>query len=218
MLEKKKNNPVKGGGQSKSCGFCKMSGHQLNKCWLLNTYGARLTAKECTDLAQLAFSVDSYATETLAPTRQNDTVFESIPNKTCCVVIHQRYAKTVSSTEINGHREFLFECTILAIGAKFVELRMVTSGGTTLKPLTKSLFTISAICQYAYSAGKSKHLISQLKRIYYSSTVGGELGDFGLPLCNISTERKEEMHTGDSNENECYDSSSGDDTKSFKEI
>ena len=36
-LEKRKNNPVKGGGQSKSCGFCKMSGHQLNKCWLLNT-------------------------------------------------------------------------------------------------------------------------------------------------------------------------------------
>ncbi|KAL3763176.1 hypothetical protein ACHAWU_006201 [Discostella pseudostelligera] len=172
-LEKRKNNPVKGGGQSKSCGFCKQSGHQLNKCWSLNTYGARLTAKECTDLAQLAFSIDAYVTETLPPTRQNDTVFESIPNKTCCVVIHQRYAKTVSSTEINGHRDFLFECTLLAIGAKLVELPMVTSGGTFLTPLTKSLFTVSAICQYSYSAGKSKHLISQLKRIYSSSTVGG---------------------------------------------
>ena len=86
---------------------------------------------------------------------------------------HQRYAKTVSSTEINGHRDFLFECTLLAIGAKLVELPMVTSGGTFLTPLTKSLFTVSAICQYSYSAGKSKHLISQLKRIYSSSTVGG---------------------------------------------
>jgi len=58
-MEKKKNNPVKGGGQSKSCGFCKRNGHQLNKCWSLNQYGARLTAMECTDLTQFAFHVDA---------------------------------------------------------------------------------------------------------------------------------------------------------------
>lgn len=139
-LKKRKNNPVKGGGQSKTCGFCKQSGHQLNKCWSLNNYGARLTAIECTDLAQFVFSVDAYVTETLPPTRKNDIVFASIPNKTCCVVIHERYAKTVSSTEINGHRDFLFECTLLAIGGKIVELPMVTSEGTSsAKPVTKSL-------------------------------------------------------------------------------
>jgi hypothetical protein len=99
-----------------------------------------LTAIECTDLAQFVFSVDAYVTETLPPTRKNDIVFASIPNKTCCVVIHERYAKTVSSTEINGHRDFLFECTLLAIGGKIVELPMVTSEGTSsAKPVTKSL-------------------------------------------------------------------------------
>ena len=183
-MEKRKNNPVKGGGQSKSCGFCKQSGHQLNKCRTLNNYGARLTAMECTDLAQVVLHADAYVTEALPHERQNDTVFSSIPVKTSCVVIHARYAKKVSLTEINGHREFLLECTLLSIGGKYVELPMVNSEGTSSAiPLTKSLFTISAICQYAYSAGKSKHLISQLKRVYSSSN-NVEQGDFGLPMSN----------------------------------
>ena len=204
-LETRKNNPVKGGGQRKSCGFCKQSGHQLNNCWSLNVYGVRLTANECTHLAQLAFIVDAFATITLPQTRQIETVFESIPKQTCCVVIHERYAKIVSSNEISGHRDFLFDCTLLAIGGKFVELQMVTGDGTTSsKPLKHSLFTVSAICQYAYNVGKSKHLISQLQRIYSSSKIG--VGDFGLPMlheervlegkqgCDTGEEEKAENH------------------------
>ena len=108
--------------------------------------------------------MDAFTTLTLPQTRQKDTVFASIPKQTCCVVIHERYAKIVSLNEINGHSDFIFECTLLAIGGKFVELQMVTGDGTTsAKPVKHSLFTVSAICQYAYAAGKSKHLISQLK-------------------------------------------------------
>ena len=164
-----------------------------------------MTANECTHLAQLAFIVDAFATITLPQTRQIETVFESIPKQTCCVVIHERYAKIVSSNEISGHRDFLFDCTLLAIGGKFVELQMVTGDGTTSsKPLKHSLFTVSAICQYAYNVGKSKHLISQLQRIYSSSKIG--VGDFGLPMlheervlegkqgCDIGEEEKAENH------------------------
>jgi hypothetical protein len=134
-------------------------------------------------LAQSAFIVDAFATITLPQGRQIETIFESIPKQTCCVVIHERYAKIVSSNEISGHRDFLFDCTLLAIGGKFVELQMVTGDGTTSsKPLNHSLFTVSAICQYAYNVGKSKHVISQLQRIYSSSKIG--VGDFGLPMCN----------------------------------
>lgn len=207
-LEKRNNNPVKGGGQNKTCGFCKQSGHQLNKCWSLNSYGVRLTAKECTDLAQLAFSVDAFTTLTLPQTRQTDTVFASIPKQICCVVIHERYAKIVSLNKINGHSDFIFECTLLAIGGKFVELQMVTGDGTTsAKPVTHSLFTVSAICQYAYAAGKSKHLISQLKRIYSSSKIG--VGDFGLPMlegkqgCETGEEEKADNHQEDDKANHC---------------
>jgi hypothetical protein len=70
--------------------------------------------------------------DTLPQTRQIETVFESIPKQTCCVVIHEHYVKIVSSNEINGNRDFLFDCTLLAIGGKFVELQMVITGdGTT---------------------------------------------------------------------------------------
>jgi hypothetical protein len=156
-----------------------------------------LTAKECTDLAQFAFIVDAFTTMTLPQGRQIETVFESIPKQTFCVVIHERYAKIVSSNEINGHMDFLFDCTLLAIGGKFVELQMVTGDGTTSsKPLNHSLFTVSAICQYAYTVGKSKYVISQLQRIYSSSKIG--VGDFGLPMCNekVSAEGKERVLEG----------------------
>jgi hypothetical protein len=169
-------NPVRGGGQKKTCGFCKQGGHQVHHCNTLQKCGTRLTMNECNELAQKANDISSYMTEMLPIEREKQIVFDSIPIKASCVIVHKRYTKANPSTEINGRKDFLFDCTVLKTCAAIVEMPMLTKEGIVCKQVTNTLFNIGAV--YAYKAGKMKHLVSQLKAIYHMTTINVALPNF----------------------------------------
>ena len=98
-----------------------------------------------------------------------DIIFTAIALLAACVVVHKRYARKTPSTKVNGHKEFIFDCTVLGKGAVPLEMPTATeTGGTITKPMIHSLFKDDAICQYAYK-GK-KHIVSQLISIAGNTT------------------------------------------------
>ncbi len=109
--------------------------------------------------------------------------------------------------------------TVLKTGAEIVEMPMSTKEGIVCKQVTNTLFNIGAVCQYAYKAGKTKHLVSQLKAIYHMTTTNvalpnfaGALADQGkvpamtmLPEVPVEAQKMPDNASEDNNDDDDYD-------------
>jgi hypothetical protein len=170
----------------------------------MKKYGTRLSEENCHHLAKTVNDINTYYTETLPTEREHEIILQSIPSKAFCVVVHKRYARKTPSTKVNGHKEFIFDCTVLGNGAVPLEMPTATeTGGTIPKPMTNSLFKDDAICQYAYK-GK-KHIVSQLISIACNTTslnTTYDSSDDGYDTTAISLLLLDQQRVGDDDNNE----------------
>jgi hypothetical protein len=143
---------------TKSCGFCKQSGHTITSCMRRLEFGVLLEEHDRRILAANIYKLQSYRTEKFPEERSNEVVFQAIPGKTMCVVLWKRFVKKNASTSVNGSQEIICECTILKDGAATMEF---PSSSRQLFQYDKCLFTVSAIAGYVHPSNKRK-VISNL--------------------------------------------------------